>query len=347
MKHSQPELSVILPVYNGEAFLDRCLGALSRSDFRRFECIVVDDGSTDNSAAIARKHGATVVLLERRGGPARARNRGVAVARGPIVVFLDADVCVHADTLALIVGYFRDHPEVDAVIGSYDDEPAEQGLVSQFKNLSHHYVHQRSRTEAWTFWAGCGAIRKTAFEHVGGFDEGYTRPSIEDIELGSRLLTHGRRIQLERTIQVKHLKRWTLGSLVRTDLFDRGVPWVALLLHHRMMPSDLNVTIAHRFNIALVYVACLLLAAGTLTASGLLPPSPALPGAEVLVLVALALVAVVVAIDAPLYRFFASRRGVMFALATVPLQWLYYGYCGLAVVLGLIGYARRRDGRSG
>jgi glycosyltransferase involved in cell wall biosynthesis len=344
MNFDQPELSVIVPVYNGGAFLDRCLGALSRSDFRRFECIVVDDGSTDDSAAIARKYGAIVVPLDDRGGAGRARNRGFALARGTIVVFIDADVCVHADTLGRMEGYFRDHPQVDAVIGSYDEEPADEGLVSQFKNLSHHYVHQRSRSDAWTFWTGCGAIRRKAFEQVGGFDE--RQPTIEDIELGLRLSALGGRIQLEPTIQVKHLKRWTLRSLVRTDLFDRGVPWFTLLLQHRMMPSDLNVTIAQRIKISLVYVAFLMFAAAVSTAAGLLPSSPAIPGAEMLALVALGLVAAVVVSDAPLYRFFARRRGVRFALATVPLQFLYYAYCGLAVVLGLVAYARGRDGRS-
>lgn len=340
MKPNQPELSVIVPVYNGAAFLDRCLGALSRSDFRDFECIVVDDGCTDDSAAIARKHGAAVVSLSDRGGPGRARNRGFAVARGSIIAFIDADVCVHADTLGRMDAYFYDHPEVDAVIGSYDDEPADDGLVSQFKNLSHHYVHQHSRTEAWTFWTGCGAIRRQAFEHVGGFDERWL--SIEDIELGLRLSALGKRIHLEPTIQVKHLKRWTLRSLVRTDLFDRGVPWFALLLQHRRIPSDLNVTIAHRIKIFLVYAALLMFAAALAAAVGLLPSSP-----QGLTLVALALVAAVVAGDAPLYRFFARRRGLRFALATVPLQLLYYTYCGLAVVLGFVAYARGRQGRIG
>jgi len=339
MTHDQPELSVIVPVYNGELFLDRCLEALSRSSFRHFECIVVDDGSTDSSAATARKHGATVLSLDERGGPARARNRGVAAAGGAIVVFLDADVCVHAETLGRIDAYFRDHPAVDAVMGSYDDEPAAPGLVSQYKNLSHHFVHQRSRAEAWTFWAGCGAIRKPAFDAVGGFDEGYTRPCIEDIELGARLHARGNAVHMVHTIQVKHLKRWTLANLVRTDLFDRGVPWFALILKQGSMPSDLNVTIAHRLNIVLVYAVLLLMAAAAWKASGILAP---LPEAETLLSVAAALVGVIVAIDWSLYRFFARRRGLLFALATIPLQCLYYGYCGLAVVLGLIEHWRGR-----
>lgn len=345
LSHDRPDLSVVVPVYNGEAFLDRCLEALSRSEFRRFECIVVDDGSTDSSASIAARHGAAVVSLDHRGGPARARNRGVAAARAAIVVFLDADVCVHADTLGRIDAYLREHPSVDAVFGSYDDEPAAPGLVSQYKNLSHHFVHQRSRVEAWTFWAGCGAVRRAAFEAVGGFDESYARPCIEDIELGARLRAAGHAIHLEGAIQVKHLKRWTLGGLVRTDLFDRGVPWFALILRRRSMPSDLNVTVAHRLNIVLLGIALLLIAAAALKAGELLPATA--PSAAGFAGVAAALVALTVIADRPLYRFFARRRGALFALAAVPLQCLYYVYCGLAVVLGGIEYLRHPGERGG
>src|SRR5690606_27163359 len=110
----------------------------------------------------------TVIALEHRGGPARARNRGVQQAQGEIVVFLDADVCAHPDTLARFDEHFRDSAAA-AVMGSYDDSPADPSFVSQFKNLFHHFVHQHSRSEAWTFWAGCGAIRRDIFLASGGF----------------------------------------------------------------------------------------------------------------------------------------------------------------------------------
>src|SRR5262249_14448614 len=153
--------------------------------------------------------------------------------------FLDADVCVHADTLARIERHFSEHPEVAAIMGSYDDRPASAGVVSQFKNLFHHYVHQHSRTDAGTFWAGCGAVRAAAFTAVGGFDETYTRPCIEDIELGIRLRRQGQRIELDHDVQVTHLKRWTLGNLVTTDVRDRALPWLLLMWRDRTLPNDL------------------------------------------------------------------------------------------------------------
>ena len=73
-------------------------------------------------------------------------------------------------TLASVAEDFTENPDIAAVFGSYDDEPAEKNFLSQYKNLVHHYVHQQSSSEAVTFWAGCGAIRKEIFFSVGGFD---------------------------------------------------------------------------------------------------------------------------------------------------------------------------------
>lgn len=316
-------LSVIIPVYNGEAVLDRCLEHLQQSTFRDYECIVVDDASTDQSRAVAARYGASVLALEHNGGPARARNRGAEQARGELLLFLDADVCVHPQTLAQVDAYFRAHPVADAVIGSYDDAPTDPGFMSQYKNLFHHYVHHASRTEAWTFWAGCGAIRRGIFLAAGGFDESYTRPCIEDIDLGFRLRARGRRIDLDPAIQITHLKRWTLYGLLRSDLFDRGIPWFRLMLSDRTMPSDLNVRARHRCSVVLVFAVVLLCVALSMKQSPL----------SLLLLAAAAGLLVYLNLD--LYRFFARKRGLRFAVQAIPLHWLYYGYCGVAVGAGL------------
>ena len=84
-------------------------------------------------------------------------------------------------------------------------------MVSQYRNLLHHFVHQEGNPEASTFWAGCGAVRRAAFDAVAGYDEArFRRPSIEDIELGYRLRRAGYRIRLDRDLQCTHLKRWRL-----------------------------------------------------------------------------------------------------------------------------------------
>jgi GT2 family glycosyltransferase len=333
-------LSVIIPVYNCVPFLRRCLTALRASTFTDYEVIAVDDASTDDTPVVAEQCGARVLRLERNGGPGRARNRGAEAARGEILVFIDSDVCVHPDTLTRIDAHFRAHPDCDAVMGSYDDTPADPSFVSQYKNLFHHYVHQRSRTRAWTFWAGCGAMKRDVFLQFGGFDASYTRPCIEDIELGNRLYAAGHRIDLDPDIQVKHLKKWTLWGLIRTDVRDRGVPWFLLMLRNRDMPADLNVTAAHRLSVALVGLVLVLVLVLVLDLALGLPGRLLLGPTAALTLPAIA--GVLIYLNRDFYRFFARKRGWSFALGTIPMHWLYYLYCGASVALAVAAHGWER-----
>ena len=153
---------------------------------------------------------------------------------------MDSDVCVHPDTLERLRQDFQADPTLDALIGSYDASPASPDFLSQYKNLMHYFVHQHGRQDACTFWSGCGAIRRELFLEHAGFDESYERPAVEDIELGYRLRKAGRKVLLDKGLQVKHLKRWTFWGLVKTDILDRGIPWTELILRDRRMPNDLN-----------------------------------------------------------------------------------------------------------
>jgi glycosyltransferase involved in cell wall biosynthesis len=233
-----PLLSVIVPVFNGSRFLSRCLDAINRSSFRQFEVIVVDDASTDDSAAIACPPGARVISLLHQSGPGAARNRGVQEARGEIILFVDADVAIRPDALARVVADLEAGPEFAAVFGSYDDSPAEPSFISQYKNLYHHFTHQQGSEEAATFWAGCGAIRRDTFLASGGFEERWW--SIEDVELGYRLRRLGHRILLDKRLQGKHLKKWTFVSLLQADILHRAIPWSRLILESGNMINDLN-----------------------------------------------------------------------------------------------------------
>jgi len=249
--------------------LDACLRSLyAEGTLTPDECIVVDDGSTDGSAQVAARYGCTVVRREERMGPAAARNLGSAEASGDILIFLDADVCVHLDAVRRMRDAFQADPSLDALIGSYDDEPGHRDFLSQYRNLLHHYVHQTSHREASTFWSGCGAIRRSVFEEHGGYDESYARPSIEDIELGSRLRQAGCRIELLRDIQVKHLKKWSLFGILKTDVRDRGIPWTELILRAGKMPNDLNLRISQRVSVLAVALLSLLIAASILQWGG-------------------------------------------------------------------------------
>ena len=254
-------ISVIIPLHNAEATIERCLDAVMSSSYPVYETIVVDDCSSDSSQSIAERFPVKLIALTGEPfGPAYARNQGAKTAQGEVIFFVDSDVIVHQDTLGKVAETFLRHCEYTATFGSYDDSPGEGEFLSQYKNLSHHFVHQGAKEEAGSFWAGCGAIRRSVFTEIGGFDaRQYPRPSIEDIELGYRLKAAGFRIYLNKDIQVTHLKRWTLLGWFKTDFLDRAIPWTLLILRQRNLPNDLNLEIPQRLCALLVVLMLLCL----------------------------------------------------------------------------------------
>ena len=202
------------------------------------------------------RFGARVLRNRSRLGPAAARNAGALAASAPWIFFLDADVAVHPDAHRPGHRPVRRRPRPRRPLRLLRRRPAAPGLVSRFRNLLHHYVHQSGAfvddaRPAHTFWTGCGLIRRDVFLEAGGFDpQLYRRPAIEDIELGYRITRAGHRIVLARDVQATHLKRWTLFEMIRTDIFRRGVPWMLLMKRSRVVETDLNVSKAQRACVA-------------------------------------------------------------------------------------------------
>lgn len=319
---TMPFLSVLVPVYNGgQAFVD-CLQALASSEYKDWELIVINDGSEDDSVAVATAFGATLLHTRGRVGPGAARNQGAQVARGEYLCFIDADCEVHPNTLGNLAHVLQQQPELDAVFGSYDDAPKADNFVAQFKNLMHHYVHQVSSERASTFWAGCGAVRRSTFLALGGFNtQRYPRPSIEDIDLGFRIFRRGGHILLAKQVQVKHHKAWTLPNLIKTDILDRGVPWTRLLLANKSgLANDLNLSIASRLSVVTIFAMMAVLLASCFNGH--------------LLWLTLVGMATLLGLNWDVYRFFYQKRGLTFALRSVGMHWLYYSYSGLAFMLG-------------
>jgi hypothetical protein len=215
-QNGSPTLTAIVPASDAPATLGRCVAAIRDAADPPEEVIAVTE-----PAGI---------------GPAAARNAGAATSNGQILVFVDADVIVHEDAFTRLRQAFASDPGLTAVFGSYDADPEAGDTVSTFRNLLHHHVHQAGAGPAATFWTGLGAVRREAFEEVGGFDEelfSEPRASVEDIDLGLRLVARGARAELDPRVQGTHLKQWTLSEMVKVDFARRGMPWVALLLRNR------------------------------------------------------------------------------------------------------------------
>lgn len=313
-----PTVSVIMPVYNASHFLPLVLPPLLDMQRRGevLEVILVDDVSTDNSVAVARDLGATVLPSPRNAGPGAARNIGSAKARGDILWFVDSDVIAHEDGARKVRVAFPDAATV-AVFGSYDDAPPARNFMSQYKNLVHHFYHQKGREDASTFWAGCGAVRRAEFLAAGGYDAArYAKPSIEDIELGYRLRARGGRIRLERALRCTHLKVWTVAGVFKTDIFMRALPWARLMLTQVGMTDDLNVSKAERLRAVLAGLFALSI------------PAPIL--APSLGWLTAALLFGVFAANWGFFTFLRRRKGVAFAVLGLLFHQVYYLYSSAA-----------------
>ncbi|MGR3316948.1 MAG: glycosyltransferase family 2 protein [Candidatus Anammoxibacter sp.] len=328
-------VSVIIPVYNGRVYLLKCLEALKVSIYHNYEIIVVDDASIDDIYSVVETDERVNALrLEERSGPAAARNLGAVHARGDILLFIDSDVIVRSDSISLVVDNFKRYPEISAVFGSYDDDPVEKNFISQYRNLFHHYHHQQSNAEAVTFWAGCGAIRKEIFKKIGGFNqERYTKPCIEDIELGHRLHENGHCIRLDNRLLVKHLKKWDFMQVIKTDIFQRAIPWSQLILNTKYMPNVLNLKLSHKISSILIALMFLIMPISCFAPNNF-------SGFSLLIFVcfdALILVSLII-LNIKLYAFFFRKRGFVFVIRAIPLHFLYYFYSSVSFVLCFIKY---------
>ncbi|MBN9661311.1 MAG: glycosyltransferase [Acidobacteria bacterium] len=309
---SQPRVAVIIPVYNGEKHLADCLRHAVAAAEGLGEIVVVDDGSTDNTRAIAQQFAVKLVALPARGGPSRARNIGVEATTAEILFFLDADVTIPPDFIRRAIGYLDDNPDWAALFASYQRDSLPKNFCSRYKNLVHHHTHQQALPEAITFCGGYGFVRRPVFAECGGFDESLF--ALEDIDLGYRMHKSGHRIRLCKDLQASHAKYYTLRGLLISDLHHRAIPWTELMIRHRIFRADLNTGYRNVLSVPLSYLLLASLFTPTLFA--------------VLALVFLLL-------NADLLRLAVSTHGMWFAARAALMHWLIYCLSGVGLMLGL------------
>jgi glycosyltransferase involved in cell wall biosynthesis len=189
-----PTVSVVIPCFNYGRFLRDAVASIHSQTFAEHEIIVVDDGSTDETEAVARGLGAAVRYLRQPNqGPSAARNRGIAAARGRYVAFLDADDTWHPEKLARQVPILEQRPDVVLV---YTDSTSFDGATgAEFGRHGERFAHFHGRVlgrlvEAGNFIpSATPLVRRTTLEEVGGFDA--TMRSSEDWDLWVRLAARG------------------------------------------------------------------------------------------------------------------------------------------------------------
>ncbi len=214
-------ISIIIPAKDASATIAACLdGALSQRNLDcSYEVIFVDDGSSDDTAEIAKAKGVKVIQQE-NAGPAAARNAGADIAQGDILAFTDAD-CVPSPTwLAHLIEPFRD-PQVVGAKGTYRTD--QRGLVPRFVQQEYGYKYvQMAKQDSIDFIdTYSAAYRRAVFLENGGFDSAFAVPSVEDQELSFRLARKGYRMvfvpdaivyhQHDETVWEYARRKWGIG----------------------------------------------------------------------------------------------------------------------------------------
>lgn len=324
-------ISVIVPVRDDARNLALSLAALEASDLPReeWELIVVDDASTDDSVAIAAHHADTVMRLpDESRGPAYARNRGIEVATGELVAFVDSDVSVRPDTLRLLRDALQREPDLAAVSCTYDRGSRADGFASGYRHLLLHHLQQGAAGSA-IFISSCAMARRAVLQRAGMFDEWcFPRAQVEDLELGTRLRALGQRLALRADLQVQHRRRWTVGSALAADVRDRAVPFMRVLGRSYQAtdaerPRFSTATPVRTLAFALLLVA--LLAAWTVDDRRFL-------------IAAGALFVMLLAANARLFALFVRARGPFFALAAAPVHVVFEAAVGIAMGAGWLMY---------
>jgi len=322
-------LSVVVSTRNSESTLRQVLTAIRGSELPRksYEIIVVDDASADGSVVIAARYADTVVKLTgHQAGPAYARNRGVELARGEVIAFVDSEVVVRPDTIPRLVAALLERPDVDAVSASREIRSGSPNFVSQYWNLLLSFGEHRHPGRCAQFAAACGAVRRTAFLSAGMYDEWrFDTESMESVELGERLLGAGHGVILTPELKVTHLKRWNLASVCQ-EVWHRSRVLARSLGYLRMSaaaPGEVVFTLCRTLIPAVAILGTLMLAAAFV-------PAPH-PSAKI----GVALAALFLT-NLPVHRFYAETRGLWFAVVSAPLHILVQIVAAIALCTGWV-----------
>ncbi len=214
-------ISVIVPAYNEAGNIANCLASLVQQTFPReqYEIIVVDDGSTDQTARVVQNFSGVRLIKQENRGPAAARNHGVQEAGGEIVLFTDADCVPLPDWITEMIRPFGLNPEIAAVKGAY--ETRQQSWTARFVQLEFEDKYDRLKKQEFIDFIDtyAAAYRREIFLEAGGFSLDFRLPSAEDAELGFRLANQGRKMVFNPKARVIHLHPQTPMSYLWKKYF--------------------------------------------------------------------------------------------------------------------------------
>ncbi len=249
-------ISVIVPNYNGGLTIGICLDAVFSSDHKNFEVIVVDDLSSDNSVEIIQRYPCRLVLLDRRSGASKARNRGAEESAGDILFFIDADCVVHPDTLSLVNAAIEGN-EGTVFGGTYTCLAYDDTFFSTFQSIFINYFETKRREPDYIA-SHSMIIDRKLFIESGGFPDDFL-PIIEDVEFSHRLRRAGTGLVMEPDLQVRHIFNFNLLKSLQ-NAFRKSKYWNIYSMRNRDLLKDSGTaSVELKINVASYFLMMILL----------------------------------------------------------------------------------------
>ena len=253
-------ISVIIPAYNAEATLGRCLAMLKKQTQPPTEIIVVDDGSTDGTADLARRY-SVLLISQANAGPAAARNAGARAACGDLLLFTDADCAPAPDWVDHMAAPFVD-PTIAGAKGVYHTTQLEP--VARFVQIEYEDRYDRMHGQDCIDFVDTysAAYRRDLFLQAGGFDTTFPTASVEDQEFSFRFAQAGHRLVFAPNARVDHIHDRTLGEYARRKFWIGH--WKALVTrrHPSKLVRDSHTPQTLKVQMGLAGASCALLALG-------------------------------------------------------------------------------------
>lgn len=220
-------VSVIVPAYNSQNTIEKCLEAVRQSTYQNYELIVIDDGSIDATRSIARRYADKVIELHGNFQRSHARNSGIKAAKGEIIINIDSDIVIKPDTLIRIVNYFSKDQQIDALNGILSKEHPNPDFFSQYKNLYMNYIFSKLPEKVNFLYGSIHAIRRQAAQPYD-----VDIKIADDTALGQQLVCSGKRIAFLKNLEVIHFKKYDLFSFIKND-FQIPFDWAKIFLKYK------------------------------------------------------------------------------------------------------------------
>jgi len=215
-------ISIIIPAYNAEKTIDACLTALTNQSIEKdkYEIIVVDDGSTDDTCNIVKKYGVRLIS-QANAGPAAARNRGVRAAKGDIVIFIDSDCVADKYFIENLIKPFS-NPKIVGVQGRYK-RTRQKKIIARFIQIEIEERYKNMQKKQFIDFIGtyAAAYRRDIFLEMGGFDISFPMASGEDTDFSYRLSESCHKMVFEPSAYVEHKHPDSLKAYLKMK-FWRG-----------------------------------------------------------------------------------------------------------------------------